>query len=89
MCLLTVAGKIIQEINSFQTMEKCIDYLCEKALELVSRVKENTIPTCYSTLINRCIHFIHVNLHSRLKIETIAGHKIIFPKSDLVIIICI
>ncbi len=36
------------------------------------RVKENTIPMCYSTLINRCVHFIHVNLHSRLKIETIA-----------------
>ena len=46
--------------------------LCEKALELVTQVKENTIPTCYSTLINRCVHFIHVNLHSRLKIETIA-----------------
>ncbi len=67
-----LSDRYIQEIDSFQTMEKCIDYLCEKALELVMRVKDNTIPMCYNTLINRCVHFIHVNLHSRLKIETIA-----------------
>ena len=36
-----LSDRYIQEIDSFQTMEKCIDYLCEKALELVMRVKDN------------------------------------------------
>lgn len=68
-----LSDKYIQEIDSFQTMEECIDYLCKKAIDLVIRVKENTIPQCYSYLINNCIHLIHVNLHSRLKIESIAN----------------
>ena len=32
----------------------------------------SAIPHSYSRLVNNCIHLIHVNLHSRLKIETIA-----------------
>lgn len=67
-----LSDKYIQEIDAFQTMEDCIDYLCKKAIELVKKVKENLIPQCYSPLINKCIHLIHVNLHSRLKIEDIA-----------------
>lgn len=62
----------IQEIDSLQTMEECIDSLCQKAIELAAKVKESTIPQCCSQLINRCIHFVHVNLHNRLKIESIA-----------------
>ena len=67
-----LSDKYIQEIDSLQTMDACIEYLCQKAIDLVTRVKENTIPQCYSHLINNCIHLIHVNLHSRLKIESIA-----------------
>ena len=62
----------IQKIDSLQTMEECIDYLCEKAIELVTKVKEKSIPQCYSPLINQCVHLIHIHLHSRLKIEDIA-----------------
>lgn len=67
-----MSDRYIQEIDFLQTMEECIDYLCEKAIELATRVKENTIPQCYSSLINKCVHLIHVNLHSRLKIADIA-----------------
>lgn len=67
-----LSDSYIQKIDSFQTMEKCIDYLCEKAVELVTKVKENSIPQCYSPLINKCIHLIHIHLHNRLKIESIA-----------------
>lgn len=68
-----LSDKYIQEIDSFQTMEECIEYLCEKAVDLAMRVRENAIPQCYGSLINNCIHLIHVNLHSRLKIESIAN----------------
>lgn len=64
----------IQEIDSFQTMEECIDYLCDKAIELVTKVKENTIPQYNSPLVNRCVHLIHVHLHNRLKIADIANN---------------
>lgn len=67
-----LSDSYIQKIDSFQTMEECIDYLCEKAVELVTKVKENSIPQCYSPLINKCIHLIHIHLHNRLKIESIA-----------------
>lgn len=67
-----LSDKYIQEIDSFDTMEKCIEYLCPKAVGLVTKVKDNLIPQCYSPLINNCIHLIHINLHSRLKIESIA-----------------
>ena len=67
-----LSDQYIQEIDLLQTMDECIGYLCQKAIDLVTKVKENTIPQCYSRLINNCIHLIHVNLHSRLKIEDIA-----------------
>lgn len=67
-----LSDKYIQEIDLFTSMDACIDYLCQKAIELVTKVKENTIPQGYSRLINNCLHLIHVNLHDRLKIETIA-----------------
>ena len=68
-----LSDQYIQEIDYLQTMEECIDYLCEKAIELVSKVKENNIPHTYSDLINRCMHLIHINLHSRLKIEQLSN----------------
>ena len=67
-----MSDRYIQEIDLLKTMDECIDYLCRKAIDLVTRVKENTIPQCYSHLINNCIHLIHINLHDRLKIEDIA-----------------
>lgn len=67
-----LSDKYIQEIDLFRTMEECIDYLCQKAVDLVTKVKENKVPQCYSPLINKCIHLIHIDLHSRLKIESIA-----------------
>lgn len=68
-----LSDQYIQKIDSLQTMEECIDYLCEKAIDLVSKVKENNIPHSFSDLINRCLHLIHINLHSRLKIEHLAN----------------
>ncbi len=67
-----LSDKYIQEIDLLTSMDTCIDYLCQKAIELVTKVKENTIPQDYSHLVNNCIHLIHVNLHDRLKIENIA-----------------
>ena len=67
-----LSDKYIQEIDLLPTMDECINYLCRKATELVTLVKENMIPQGYSRLINNCIHLIHVNLHDRLKIENIA-----------------
>ena len=67
-----LSDEYIQEIDSLKTMEECIHYLCEKAMELVKKVKENTIPQCSSPLINQCVHLIHIHLHSRLKIEDLA-----------------
>lgn len=68
-----LSDQYIQEIDLLQTMEECISYLCQKAIDLVTKVKENTIPRHYSRLINNCMHLIHVNLHSRLKIEDLAN----------------
>ena len=68
-----LSDRYIQEIDLQKTMDECIDYLCRKAIELVTKVNENTIPQCYSHLINNCIHLIHINLHDRLKIEYIAA----------------
>lgn len=62
----------IQKIDSLQTMETCIDYLCEKAIELAIKVRDAAIPQGYSPLVNACMHLIHVNLHSRLRIEDLA-----------------
>ena len=59
-------------IDQLSSMDTCIDYLRQKAMELVTKVKVNTIPQEYSHLINNCIHLIHIHLHDRLKIETIA-----------------
>lgn len=67
-----LSDEYIQGIDLLPTMDECIEYLSQKAIELVTKVKENKIPQCYSPLINRCIHLIHLNLHSRLKIEDIA-----------------
>ena len=67
-----LSDKYIQEIDQLSSMDTCIDYLCQKAIELVTKVKENTIPQEYSHLINNCIHLIHIHLHDRLKIENIA-----------------
>lgn len=67
-----LSDRYIQEIDSLQTMDECIEYLCQKAIDLVQKVKENAVPQCCSRLINSCMHFIHVNLHSRLRIEDIA-----------------
>ena len=55
------------------TMEECLDYLCDKALELTRKVNEDKIPQCYSPLINQCMHWIHIHLHHRLKIADIAA----------------
>lgn len=68
-----LSDQYIQEIDHLQTMDECLDYLCTKAIDLVTKIKENSIPHCYSNLINNCIHLIHINLHSRLKIESIAN----------------
>lgn len=67
-----LSDKYIQEIDQLSSMDTCIDYLCQKAIELVTKVKVNTIPQEYSHLINNCIHLIHIHLHDRLKIENIA-----------------
>lgn len=68
-----LSDEFIQKIDSYKTMEECIDYLYDKAIILATKVKENLIPKGYSKLINNCIHLIHINLHSRLKIEDIAS----------------
>lgn len=68
-----LSDEFIQKIDNFETMEECIDYLSDKAIILANKVKENLIPKKYSKLINNCIHLIHINLHSRLRIEDIAN----------------
>ena len=67
-----LSDKYIQEIDAISSMEDSINYLSLKAIELANKVREDTIPKIYSKLINECIHLIHINLHSRLKIEDIA-----------------
>ena len=62
----------ILEIDNMTSMENCIHFLLEKAIELVTMVREHKIPQCYSALVNRCIHLIHINLHDRLKIQDLA-----------------
>ena len=63
-----LSDRYIQEIDLILTMEECLDYLCDKALELTRKVNEDKIPQCYSPLINQCMH-----LHHRLKIADIAA----------------
>lgn len=67
-----LSDQYILEIDTLKSMDDCIDYLSMKAIELVMKVKEYQIPQYYNALINKCIHYIHVNLHSRLRIEDIA-----------------
>lgn len=68
-----LSDRYIQEIDLILTMEECLDYLCDKALELTRKVNEDKIPQCYSPLINQCMHWIHIHLHHRLKIADIAA----------------
>lgn len=68
-----LSDRYIQEIDLIITMEECLDYLCDKALELTRKVNEDKIPQCYSPLINQCMHWIHIHLHHRLKIADIAA----------------
>ena len=62
----------ILEIDKMDSMEECIDYLFKKSVELTSLVRDKKIPSGSSALITKALHFININLHSRLKIEDIA-----------------
>lgn len=68
-----LSDEYIQKIDGMETMEDCIQYLSQHALDLAQRVRENSIPQGYSALINRCVHYIHVNLHNRLRIQDLAA----------------
>lgn len=61
----------IRHIDSLNDINEIIDYLKKKAPELTEAVltaKYNN----YSKTISSCVHYIHVHLHERLRIEDIA-----------------
>ena len=66
-----LSDKYIQEIDQLSSMDTCIDYLCQKAIELVTKVKVNTIPQEYSHLINNCIHLFTYIFMTVSKLKTL------------------
>lgn len=64
----------IMHLDTVDSIEEVIDYLKEKASELTEAVHLAKFKSSYSTNITRAIHYIHVHLHERLKIEDIASN---------------
>lgn len=62
----------IQHIDKITTMEEAVSYLKEKAVELTLAVWQSQLASVSSEAIRKCIHYIHVHLHERLRIHEIA-----------------
>ena len=61
----------IRHIDSLNDINEIIDYLKQKAPELTEAVL-SAKHTKYSDSIAACIHYVHVHLHERLRIEDIS-----------------
>lgn len=63
----------IQAIDSFTESDTCIDYLCQKAKELVTIVSRNQETTPVSSVIKKVLHYIHIHLHEKITIDVLAN----------------
>ena len=67
-----LSDEYIRTIDRIKDMEDCISYLKEKALELTEAVAD-----CgkrkYSGQISTVVHYIHVHLHEKLDVKSLAA----------------
>lgn len=69
-----LSDEYIQAIDSFTDSDACIDYLCEKARELVYAVSKAKHSSHFSSQIKKVLHYIHIHLHEKITIDTLATH---------------
>lgn len=62
----------IRHIDQLTTIEECIFYMREKAVELTELVRQTVYKNVTTPSIRKVLHYINIHLHERLKIETIA-----------------
>lgn len=67
-----MSDRYIRDIDSFTDPDRCVDYLVEKAHELVSAVKNAKAGAHLSTAVRKTIHHIHVHLHDRITVVSLA-----------------
>lgn len=68
-----LSDSYIRDIDALKEPDACIDYLREKAFELVKAVRSarNRLPA--SPAIRQALHYIHVHLHERITVEQLAA----------------
>lgn len=62
----------IRKVDHFTTMDQCVDYLQEKAIELTELVRKTKEKQVHSPAIRSCLHYIHIHLHEKLPIAMLA-----------------
>lgn len=67
-----LSDEYLRTADTFKTMEECIDYLKDKALELTHLVALSSKKDNYSPAVRKCIHYIHIHLHEKMTIEKLA-----------------
>lgn len=69
-----LSDEYIQAIDSFTDSDACIDYLCEKAKEMVYAVSAAKHISYVSSPIKKVLHYIHIHLHEKINIDALATH---------------
>ncbi len=69
-----LSDEYIQSIDKFSSMEECIDYLKEKAVELTNEVKKAKKKNALSPKIRKCVHYIHIHLHEKITINMLSDY---------------
>ncbi len=67
-----LSDEYIQTIDSFTHSDACIDYLCDKAKELVHAVSKAKHSSNFSSHIKKALHYIHIHLHEKITIDMLA-----------------
>ena len=62
----------IRKLDLFKSIDDCIPFLKEKAIELTTFVSNAKYKDIHSPSIRECLHYIHIHLHERLTIELLA-----------------
>lgn len=66
------SDEYIRYVDQCKSIEECIHYLELKAVELTGLVQNVAFRGVRSDSVRECIHYIHVHLHDRLEISSLA-----------------
>lgn len=67
-----LSDEYIRRVDQFSSIEMMIPYLQEKALDLTYLVYNSKFKETLSPVIRRCLHYIHLHLHNRITVATLA-----------------